>query len=267
MKKQFSVALLRIGDQPFHIQAFSSIQEEEKEDTTNEDKALLNRKTIKEIRSNRYVLFYFEEGGNMPRQELVYNATTQEEEDNPRGIDQIERNKQTFILIDSCSQLVYMSDFRRKKTFEEWLKTKLANNEVVVKDIIDQKTFLDTIQSVKKIHLCAVPNLFSQFGILSKELTNDYFNYGTGIDSISVTIRFAENKVPSQLKNMIRNLFKQKEDCALHSLEVCGRYDDKFERVFNAEGIVDKVTINITPDENGLLSHNEVFDRLIEEIQ
>lgn len=265
-KKIFSVALLKIGGTSFDINTFSSIKDEDVDNLEINDKIQHNKIIKKEILDDRFVSIYFEEGGTTPRPEKVYNRNTQNDENNPRSIDQIERDLQTFILIDIRTQKIFMSDFRKKKTLENWLEEKIKKT-VLIKNIIDKENFLNEIEGVNTIYLSAVPNLFSSMGILGDELINDYHNYGVGIKHIGVNISFEENDLPKKLKEKIVSLFQQTEKHNLKKLEISGRYDEKFERIFNAEGIIDKIEVKIAPLASGLFNAREVFDNLIQKIK
>lgn len=264
MKKQFSVALLRIGTDQLSFNMFLSIQDQS--EIEQDGQALVNRQIKKMMKYDRFVMLYMEQGENIPRQDKVYDRNTKKDEKNPRTVDQVERNNQYFFIVDCATQKIYISNFKKKKFFEEWLKV-FFKKEVFIKNIIGKDEFLNTLKSVNRIYLSAVPGLFSNQGILNDELTKDYYNYGTGINNISVTISFDDNKFPKKMRNMINKLIFQKDTCAIKELEVSGRYDEKFERVFNAEGIIDKIHINLSQDANGLFDPSEVFEKLIEEIK
>jgi len=265
-KKIFSVALLKIGDNPFKLNTFSSIKNSEVDNLEINNKIQHNKIIKKEIISSRFITIYFEEGGTTPRPEVVYNRKTQNDENNPRSVDQIERDLQTFVLIDTFTQKIFISDFRKKKTLEDWLSKK-TKKTVLIKNIIDKESFLNEIQGINTIYLSAVPNLFSSMGILGDELTSDYHNYGVGIKHIGVKISFEENNLPDILRNRVLDFFRQVENNSINKLAVSGRYDEKFERIFNAEGIIDKIEIEIRPLISGLLKDREVFDILIEKIK
>ena len=259
--KIFSIARLTIADKNFTLQDFSSIKE-----LYNNEQGEQNRIIKKKLFNNRFISLYFEEGSVFPRPETVYNKKAHTEEKNPRTTDQIERNSQTFFLIDIKEQKIFISDFRKKKMLEQWLTEKIKK-QVLIKNIIDKEKFFNKIQSINKIYLSATPNLFTQEGILSKELTSDHHNYGQSIKHIGVEITFEEQKsLPKKIKDKITNLWNQKANYEIDKLEVSGRYDNKFERVFNAEGIIDKIEIKIKPKKNGLFNKDSVFKKLIENI-
>ena len=261
-KKIFSIARLTIGDVDFTLQDFSSIESKYNEELEEKKQNRIIKKEL--FNDDRFISLYFEEGNVNPRPDQVHNTKTHNEENNPRTPDQIERNSQSFFLIDIQDQKIFISDFRKKKMLVKWLSEKIQK-QVLIRNIIDKSEFLNKIQSVNKIYLSAVPNLFNQEGILGKELTNDHHNYGVGIKHIGVQIKFEESEsLPKKLKNKLTDLFNREVN-ELFKLEVSGRYDDKFERVFNAEGIIDKIEIQISPERNGLFISEKVFKTLIEE--
>lgn len=266
-KKIFSVALLKIGEVPFTLDSFSKIPESDSEDIKIKDEVQHNKIIKKEIRDNKYVSIYIEEGDIMPRPEVVYDTLSKAEKENPRSKNEIERNTQTFILIDIETQRIFLSDFRKRKTIGEWISEKI-DQPVIVKNIIDKSEFLNNINGINTIYLSAVPNLFSSAGILSQELAQDHHNYGVGIKHIGVKIKFEENSLPDKLKNFVTNLFQQQENESIQKLEISGRYsDDRFERVFNTDGIIDKIELDINPRDDGLFEPQIVFDSLIQKIQ
>ncbi len=257
--KIFSIARLTIGDENFTLQDFSSIKE-----LYNNEQGEQNRIIQKKLfDNNRFISLYFEEGNVFPRPDTVYNKKIHTEEENPRTTDQIERDSQKFFLIDIKEQKIFISDFRKKKMLEEWLTEKIKK-QVLIRNIIDREYFFNELQSINTIYLSAVPNLLTQEGILSKELTSDHHNYGQSIKHIGVKITFEETKLLSKkIKDKVTNLWNQKANYEIDKLEVSGRYDNKFERVFNAEGIIDKIEIKIDPKKNGLFDQESVFNKLI----
>ena len=66
---------------------------------------------------------------------------------------------------------------------------------------------------------------------------------------------------------MLNKLLKQKEEHEIEKLEVSGRSDNEFERVFNAEEIIDKVDIDVKVEKDGLFDKSKVFNALIGKIR
>lgn len=264
-KKSFSIALLKIGNEPFTINDFSTIPEVIQDNQEIAWEILSHCKIYKNEYQSRYISLYFEEWNIFPRPPVVYNRTSMQDEDNPRSVDQIERDSQTFILIDVKEQKIFLSDFRKKHTIEIFLQEKLWK-QVAIKNIINREEFLDNITWIQSIYLSATPNLFSSVWILWDELTNDFNNYGALIRNMEVKISFQDAKMSDRLKSKIWSFFSQKDNSAIDKLQITWRYDDKFDRIFNSEGIIDKIQINIDSDENGLYDKDSVFNILINEI-
>ena len=247
---KFSVALLKIGNEHFTLKQFSSIKKQYNEDLKDKDQLIGNRIIEKQVYNNRWISLYFEEGQPFPRPENVYNSKTHGNEKNPREEHQIERNFQTFCLIDVKTQKIFISNFKKRTLLQEFLN-KHIEQPVAIKSLIDKANFLSEIQTVKKIYLSASQfdsqtDFFSQKGILSKELEKDFHNYGT-IEQMSVEIIFKDKPITEKLKSVIENWLKENKDNQNEKLQISGRYDDKFERVFNAEEIIDKIEIEVKP--------------------
>lgn len=262
VKKIFSIGQLKIGDEAFNSNIFNQIVEETVDNEFVNEEIQQSRTTIKCNYENRFISFYIIEGGVNPRPETVFNTTSQVEENNPRNIDQIEKDVQVFILIDVATQRIFMSDFRRKHTFAEWLADK-TNQKVVVSNIIDREGFIEKLKSLKKIRLSAAPNLFSELGSLGQFLKEDIHNYGTEIEQISLSIKFQKNFFPQKLRNLVIRLMGEEVSHSIDKLEISGRSDENFDRVFNAEEIVDKAEIDIFEKKDGLLDPETVFSELI----
>jgi hypothetical protein len=261
-KKQFSVGILKIGNSNFKSSNFDLIDDNETEVITIGEETQGVKHVTKNIVEDRFVTIYFEEGSNLPRPDNVYNTTLQTEEINPRSKEQIERNTQLFVLVDIDKQRVYLSDFRRKNELEKYLTNK-TKELTLVKNIINREDFVENLSSVEKIYISAAPSLFSEMGILGNELGSDRNNYGVGVKQMGVTIKFEENTIPEQLKKFIKNLFHQKDNNYIDGLVVSGRNDKKFERIFNSEGVVDKVDVDVYANDDGLFNKDDVFSALI----
>ncbi len=149
---------------------------------------------------------------------------------------------------------------------EKWLSEKIQK-KVIVKNIIDRDQFVNEVKSLNSIYLSAAPDLFSREGILGEELNSDIHNYGVGIKRMQLRVFFEENTFPERAKQKIIGLFSQQNSLALEKLEISGRYDEKFERIFNAEGIIDKIEITACRGEDGLFNKDEIFNALIAKIQ
>ena len=265
-KKLFSVLRLKIGNSQFTLSDLSSLPIKEQLPQSTGDGTTHSTVVKKSSFGNEFISLYFEEGDTLPRPEVVYNVNNKKEENNPRHENQIERDTQTFVLIEEKTQKIYLSNLKKKKAVEDWLTTKL-NKSVIIKNIIDQERFIDEIEQLNSIWLSASPNLFSSTGMLGEELDRDIHNFGIHIKSLGVSVKFGANDFPEKAKRKIKQLLFQNEKSPLEKLEISGRVDDKFERVFNMNSIVDRIEIEVSAEETGLFDENRVFTKLISEIQ
>lgn len=265
--KKFSVALLtKEENERFKLSDFNAIKNEEKEDIESEGKVVQNFLIKKDVLDNRFLALCFESGAVKPRPPIVYNTELKNNEENPRSDKQIERNDQSFFLFDVETQKFFLSDFRKKLTIQEWLRKKL-NKIVIIKNIIDQEDFLKNVVEIKSIYLSSVPDLFSRMGFLREILDDDVNNFGTAINNVELTVHFTKNNLPVKLIEKIKYFIRQKESGAFKKLQITGRSDEVFDRVFNTDGIIDKVSIIVPQSDSGLLDSKIVFSRLIEKIK
>ena len=263
-KRIFSVVRLIIGNKPFTLDDFRSIKQETR---TIEEGDITKTQLIEiEELGNGLLSIYFEEGASHPRPNVVHNTDIQKDEVNPRSDCQIERNTQTFVLIDEGQQKIFISDFRKKQFLENYLGEKIRRR-VIMKNIIDRENFMKEMKQLNSIFLSASPDLFSASGILADQLKKDIYGYDMAIGSISLKLNFKENSFPDQAREKIISLISQHEKAAIEKIEVSGRIDTNFERVFNAETIVDKVEVQVDLHPNGLFDKKKVFDELIRKIK
>lgn len=214
---------------------------------------------------------YFEYGSIYPRTQEVYNTTIQADKENPRGEDEFERNEQTFFIIDSTMQNIYISNFPKKYLIENFLQKYLPWETIIIKNIIDKENFLDTLEVTKTILIAARPTLFTNNGILWWVLANDIHNFGDEVESVELKINYKGIKDlwrPQRncIKEFARKLIKEDENHMVTKLQVVGRSDTAFERIFNAEWIVDKLKVIVPTEENWLFNPDNIFNNVISKI-
>ena len=266
--KQFSVAKLVIGNSAFNLQNFSALSPQYHEQFTDNDGNKHDKLIETSVLRNQFLSLYFEAWKALPRPDSVYNINKESDEKNPRSPNQIERDTQIFVLIQESTQKIFISDFRIKLTIEDWLKEKIKE-DVKIKNIIDKDNFVNEIQSLNSVYLSASPDLFSlHSGILSEQLNQDIHNYGLDIEHIELKIQFQKHGITERAQEQIRKLFQQHANRKFSKLEISGRHDEKFDRIFNTDNIIDKIEIEaIRRPNDGLLDPSSIFNALIDKIQ
>ena len=215
-----------------------------------------------------FIGLYFETGTAKPHPDKVFNKHTHQDENNPRQEHQIERNSQTYALIHIPKQEILFSSFTQKTVIKTYLCQKTKKN-IVIKDIIDRDKFLDGFKSLNNVYLSAVPTFFStkSEATLAEILNSDPFNTGIDVKQIRLKVLYDINVFNEKIKSALLNWVMRKKKNDMNKLTITGQTDENFERVFNAEGVVDKVKIEATLGDSGLCDAEEVFQELIEKVK
>lgn len=142
---------------------------------------------------------------------------------------------------------------------------------IIIKNIIDKENFLDTLEATKTILIAARPTLFTNNGILWWVLANDIHNFGDEVESVELKINYKGIKdlwrpQRNYIKEFARKLIKEDENHMVTKLQVVGRSDTAFERIFNAEWIVDKLKVIVPTEENWLFNPDNIFNNVISKI-
>lgn len=222
------------------------------------------KKVLKKIYENRFVALSFDEGAKFPYPPTVVNSNL-DEESNPRAPDQIELDQQFFILVDTETKRIWISEYRKKNSICVWLKEKL-NSEVEIKSIFKDGEFMEKIKSIKEISFSIVPNLFNAADqdILSHHLLQDI--YGFGAQKAKLKMEFNNSEISDIIKRKVNELIGRKNEFL--DITVIGRSDGILESTFNLEEITSKVSIEATIKETSkLLDPDEVFKNLINKIK
>lgn len=268
---KFSIFQLIIqGEIPFSVETFSSISETDMETfniqhSEEEAETLSIKRVSKKISENRFICFYFNEGDKFPYSPMVIDTTDMQEKENPRSPEDIEMDDQFFILIDVLTQRLYLSDQRRKGTFQAWLREKISK-EVSIKSIIDEESFLDRIKSVSRISFAVIPNLFNSGSqdVLSEHIAEDI--YGFGAEKARLELDYRNIDISGNLKQKLASVMRQKVQ--FKEITIIGRSDEGFESVFNLEEVINKITVDIPlQDKTNLLDCALVFERVVARIK
>jgi hypothetical protein len=197
---------------------------------------------------NNYAFIYIEYGSALPRPDHVYNSLTEEQQDNPRQIDQIEP-KQLFIILDLEQSMYWVSNAKKANVIIDYFG--YFGKLCALKNIYDSKDFLDKMKSINNIKLSATPNQLFNVHSLSRNLTNDIFGYGASI----ATLQFGYTQ------DNILDLLKRKKFVALFeerssfsSFIISGRDDMGIEYVFNSENVLKRIDIYVQE------TYNQVYD-------
>ncbi len=273
MSKQdlgFSVYQLIVGEDAFDISTFSIINDEdtEIEEVTrrkSKEKEIVSIKKIgKGTIDNRFITICFSSGDKYPYSDKIINSDLEEQE-NPRTPEELELDKQLFVLIDSKTQRIFISNLKKKLYLKDWLKDKI-NKDIVIKAIIQEEQFIDKIESIDKISFSITPSLFNSGnrGLLSEELVKDIFGFDA--EKACIELSYKNRRKSKKIIDKLNFLKKHKNE--FDEITIIGRGDDNFESIFNMNEVITKVVIKVRIDNKSkLFDEQEVFQSLIDKIK
>jgi hypothetical protein len=209
-----------------------------------------------------YLKMNFGEGTVGPRNPNVFNFDTKEEEPNPRKKNQVEP-RQTFAIIDFKTSFLWISNSKKRSALIDLFKDHFKTSSIVIKEIYDEKQFIAMLKSLDNIKISAVPNLFSDSGLLSKTLSEEINGYEASVATLSLAYN---NRMTSDyLIDKVRSIFKQKN--SLKSIVIAGKDENNLGMLFNTEGFSRKIDIEALVDEDEMFTAEDVYKKLISKIK
>lgn len=261
--------LILEGISTFTVANFELIKDSEMEThdvsvDTEKKETLSVKKVSKEISDERFVRIYINQGDKYPYPPKVIDAALNEH-DNPRPPEQIELDEQLFILVDIKTQRIWISDQRKKTEIANWLAVKL-HKKVIVKSIINEREFIEKMESVSQISFSIMPDLFnsSDQDILSNNLVKDI--YGFGAEKARMEFSYNNSRISDKIKEKFYALIKQSNN--FQEITVIGRSDENLDTVFNVNEVVARLFIEVGADaKSKLVEEGAVFSSLIGKIK
>ena len=227
----------------------------------SDGKNKLTKIKIGYLDDGRFAHVIIEDGVSMPRHDKVYNVVTLEERDNPRKDDEIEA-KVSYALIDTKSSLLWISNYKKKSILLDFLMKNFNTPEVELKNIYNEKEFVDTLNIVSSISVSAEPNIFIEHN-LSTNLINDPLGYGAEIATIN--FQYKHKKVFDKLKSEIDKLVDKRD--SFKRIVVTGRDRNDIGMTFNTSVFSRRIEFRSSIDDNGMFISDELFKNLIEHIK
>ncbi len=221
----------------------------------------------KENINNGHFWLYARYGKSLPHSDTVYNTKDQKEEDNPRSVDQIEPDKQLFALYCANSHILYLSNIQKRSWIEKYLKAKLEKDVVIKSFFKNVDEFIQKIKSVEKVKFVAKRNLFMQQGSIMDIFPSPSDLYGLGMpEKFTLEANFSGARLTHQFKKSFKKMFFWKNNCEADSLICIGRDDKRLETIFNADSFIQKVSVEVAKDAQGLYDPSIVKQALISKI-
>lgn len=215
--------------------------------------------------SGNYFWLYACYGSSTPYSKTVYNERDSVEEVNPRESFQAEMNRQIFVLYDSKTEILYLSELDKKAFLIKYLSESLRGKDVHLKNfMLDIDKFLERINGIKQIRFVKKRTLFDHGHKLFDILPFDKDPFGFGEpEQLKVEFKYGFAKISGNFKEIIKTLVTRRKENRLDSLVCVGENDNKVERVFNINGLAETIKVNIAVADNGMYVESEVQKELI----
>ena len=212
-------------------------------------------------KKENYIWFSYDFGKPNPRDENLTNINTGEKRENDRKTEEAELLNQFFCLYYYTTNILYISNIKKQKSFEFTLKEK-TNTKFLFNTFKKTKDeFISILKDVNKIKFTEAHHLFSHDSKKRNALKDL-----TGIDSPKeFTIEVAYPK-SNLLADYINVLFNEKSNGCLKDLIITGQDEDNFEIVFNNETFLKRIELKVSKDNNGKFISSDVKDKLVVEI-
>jgi len=255
----FSGTFLSVNDNAISIDDFKKQIPENTYSITENKRVHI----YKFVYQDKYLKIIFGDGSAMPRNPNVYDVETNQTLPNPRQPNQAEP-RETFGLIDFLTGFLWLSNSRKRNSLLDFFRTKLEkNSKLVSKDVYDEQKFIKTLKKLEDIRLSAVPNLFSQSGVLTERLAEEI----NGYEATSAQLHFHyQNKyVGKSLIEKIKTIFQNRNN--FNGVVISGRDEKNLGMLFNSDGFSRKIEFKASVDENEMFLPDEVFNNLIATIR
>jgi len=261
----FSSYQFILGNSTFKLEDFSDIKEHEDiQMKMGEELISVEKATKKYYNDNRFILFSFDFYIKWPYSEKVISGIngTIEEKNNPRSCNEMELKDKFFVLLDINKQRIYLSNRQKESYFSDFLKT---NNikDFIIRPIILEIDFVENINSISEVSFTvASENVSRQDNSLVKKISEDLI-YNFGASEATLSLRYKKTKLVDRIKDSVKDLVKNKK--FYKNLTIIGRGVGEFEKVFNLEGVMERISINtsLLPDTKDINEEDMVMTLIL----
>lgn len=255
MKKdlKFTGYFMTINKKALNIDEFKGVLPEQEHKYTYAEQYY----TFTPLYVDHYLFLPISHGSPYPLPDNVRNIKTFETEKNPRSEEQYEE-RQDYAIIDFNTGYLWISNIYRKIVLWTIFQEKFINQPVSIKEVYDEKEFIDKIDRLDEIKFSAVPNLFSSTSTLSEELNKELLGYGGATTTIH--FKYENTKVIDFIRAKLSSLLKSK--AAFKSIMISGKDESGIGMFFNPETIMKKITIKTTLNDNGTFNDEDVLTNL-----
>lgn len=212
-------------------------------------------------KNNEFIWFVFNYGKPNPIDDNLTNINTGTKKENQRTPYEAELVQQLFVLYKFDNSLLYISNLKKEKTFVTMLIEKLDKKFQTQKFFKNREEFISILKEVEEVSFTDAKNLFNQDTSRRQALVD---LTGTAApEKFSLATKYPKN---SKINGFIRKLFESRDNNELNDLVIRGIDNDNFSFVYNVETFIQKSTIQVAKNDNGLFNSKTVKNELLKEL-
>lgn len=212
-----------------------------------------------------FIWIFLKQGTAKPRSEKVYNIETSGFEENPRQKEQVELNKQSYLVIHKKSDKCFVSNLKKTDYFAECLSNILSKEIDLTPALKSIEEVNEQLKTLEEVTFVVQNNLFSDNNKPIKMFDEGLSYFGIGRpDELHIKAKFTNN---SRIKSA-RDFFRKLAENPSISYVSCTCKDAKqLQHIINIDGICRKLTIRVTRNESGLYDDETIINLFSEEFK
>ena len=214
---------------------------------------------------DEFIWVFLKQGRAKPRAANVYNVATTKYEENPRSKEQVELNKQSYLIIHKNSNKCFISNLKKQEHFEEYLSSILSKKiglSPVFKSIDE---ISKNLKALEEVNFVIKRDLFSSNN-KSVNLFESGFEW-LGLDrpdEFHIKARFSNNSNIASAFNFIKEIVKIPSATSIS----CTCTDaKKISYILNIDGACRKIVIPIKRSDDGLYNDEKLVKLFAEEFK
>lgn len=198
----------------------------------------------KKIVDNRYLWMYCQYENSKLYGEIVLDTEKEKQHKNTRKKNEIELRKQLFLILDTESQLLYLSDITKKGAIKAYFTEELQA-DIIIKNLYSSlDEFQKSVKILKKLKFTQYRNISNT---LDKESIFMQQANELGLDmpdKIMMQIEYP-NTFVGNLKNGIQSLKKKKDQGYFSDIILIGEDDFGIEQSFDFTSIIKNIEVAV----------------------
>ena len=198
--------------------------------------------------------------------EIDLDTEKEKKQKTPRNKNELELRKQLFLILDTESQLLYLSDITKKGAIKAYFTEELQA-DIIIKNLYSSlDEFQKSVKILKKLKFTQYRNISNT---LDKESIFMQQANELGLDmpdKIMMQIEYP-NTFVGNLKNGIQSLKKKKDQGYFSDIILIGEDDFGIEQSFDFTSIIKNIEVAVKKNEDDRYDENEVERNFFEKIR